>query len=119
VAKKLTLVPTGPQPFPAPPRPLGEHGAALWRSINLEYAITDIGGIEMAALACAALDRAEACRQEIDTAGEVIRIKGGGMREHPLLKIELSNRAFVVRTLQKLGLDAEPIRAVGRPPGRG
>jgi hypothetical protein len=112
----MQLVPSGTQPFPTPPRPLDKHGAALWRAINLEYAITDVGGIEMAALACAALDRAESCREQIDTDGEIVKIKGIP-REHPLLKIELANRAFVVRTLQKLGLDSEPIRAVGRPPG--
>jgi hypothetical protein len=38
------------------------------------------------------------------------------VREHPALKHELSNRAFVVRTLSRLGLDVEPLRpSVGRP----
>ena len=36
----------------------------------------------------------------------------------PLLKHELAARAFVVRTLARLGLDLEPVRAgPGRPPG--
>jgi hypothetical protein len=38
-----------------------------------------------------------------------------GAREHPLLKAELSNRAFVSRTLARLGLDVEAVRTVGRP----
>jgi hypothetical protein len=117
LVKKLQLVHTASPAVPTPPQPLGKHGAALWRAINLEFAITDIGGIQMAALACSALDRAEQCSQQITADGEVIRGKSG-LREHPLLKIELANRAFTVRTLQKLGLDSEPLKTIGRPPSR-
>ena len=49
--------------------------------------------------------------------GEVITTRQG-VRDHPGLRHELASRAFVVRTLQKLGLDVEPLRpAPGRPPG--
>jgi hypothetical protein len=69
-------------------------------------------------LAAEALDRAEACRERIDRDGEMISTKGG-MRKNPLLKSELASRAFVVRTLARLGLNFEPVRpSVGRP-GRG
>jgi hypothetical protein len=37
------------------------------------------------------------------------------MKEHPLLKHELAARAFVCRTLQRLGLDVEAIKPPGRP----
>ena len=40
-----------------------------------------------------------------------------GRRPHPLLPSELSNRAFIARTLCKLGLVYEPVKAPGRPPG--
>jgi hypothetical protein len=33
------------------------------------------------------------------------------------LRAELANRAFVVRSLARLGLDVEPVRPMGRPPG--
>jgi len=69
-------------------------------------------------LAAEALDRAEVCRERIDRDGEMISTKGG-MRKNPLLKSELASRAFVVRTLARLGLNFEPVRpSVGRP-GRG
>jgi hypothetical protein len=75
----------------------------------------DAGGIEMLAQACQALDRAEALREEIDQDGAVIRVRGT-IRDHPALKHELANRAFVVRTLARLGLNFEPVRpSVGRP----
>jgi hypothetical protein len=68
-------------------------------------------------LACQSLDRAESCRAEIDRDGEIIRSKTG-TKEHPLLKHELAARAFVARTLHRLGLDVEPVRPIGRPAGR-
>ena len=113
----LKLVSTTPPDRVASPRDLGEHGLSLWRSVTSEYQLEDAGGVAMLALACQALDRAEACRAQIDEDGEMLRTKTG-MRENPLLKSELANRAFVVRTLAKLGLDVEPVRpSAGRPPG--
>src|SRR5262245_21441261 len=117
MAPKIHLVQTGDQPAVKPPRKLDRHGANLWRSILNEYDISDSGGLEMLTQACQALDRAERCREAIDDDGEVLRVKkAGSMREHPLLKHELAARSFVVRTLQRLGLDVEAIKAPGRPP---
>lgn len=99
-----------------PPRKLAGHGLALWNSILAEYMIDDVAGREMLALACAALDTAEACAAQVAADGVVIRTKGGGIREHPSIRGELANRSFVVRTLSKLGLDVEPLKAMGRPP---
>jgi hypothetical protein len=114
MATKLTVV-TSPQPGIKPSRKLGQHGAALWRSVMNEYAIVDSGGIEMLTAACQALDRAESLREQINRDGEVIRMKGGVLKDHPALKHELANRAFVVRTLHRLGLDVEAIKPIGRP----
>jgi hypothetical protein len=100
-----------------PPRPLGKHGMALWRSIMDEYGISDSAGIELLCQACQGLDRAEACREQIDEVGEVGIVNGVAVKEHPLLKIELANRAFVVRTLERLGLNSEVPKAIGRPTG--
>jgi hypothetical protein len=102
---------------PTPPRKLGEHGARLWGAIHADYGIEDAGGVEMLALACQALDRAESCRKTIDDDGEVVRTEGGPLKDHPLIKHELASRAFVARTLQRLGLDVEAIKPVGRPTG--
>src|SRR5688572_2664719 len=113
----LKVVPSSPLTGSQPPRTLGEAGLSLWRAVTSEYGIEDAGGIEMLAQACAALDRAEACAQHIQRDGEVIRTKAGP-QDHPSLKHELANRAFVVRTLGRLGLDVEVVKPVGRPPGR-
>ena len=118
MAKKpaLKLVGTDAAPATEPSRKLGAAGAALWRSIMGEYAITDSGGLEMLTLACQSLDRAEALREHIDEDGEIVRSKAGP-RDHPGLKHELAARAFVVRTLHRLGLDVEAVKPVGRPSG--
>jgi hypothetical protein len=97
----------------APPRPLGKHGQALWRSIQAEYRVADAGGIEMLAQAAAALDRAEQLAAAIAESGVML-----GGRPHPGIKEELALRAFICRTLTRLGLDVEPKRpGPGRPPG--
>ena len=110
----LTLVATDGGPA-APPRNLGQHGLNLWRTITSEYEIDDSGGREMLVQACVALDRAEECATEIERDGVTVRTKHGP-KDHPALRHELANRAFVVRTLGKLGLTVEAIRPLGRPP---
>jgi hypothetical protein len=113
---RLTLVDpgtTGPQPS----RPLGEHGRALWKRVTTEYDFSDAAGSEMLLQLCAALDRAEALSSCIADEGEIVRT-ARGVKVHPGIKEELAARSFVVRTLQKLGLNFEPLRAgPGRPPG--
>src|SRR5262245_25566162 len=114
MAPKLKLIDTTAG---GPPRPLGKHGMALWRSIMDEYDISDTGGTELLCLACQALDRAESCREQIDEMGELVVANGVAARAHPLMRDEIANRSFVVKTLERLGLAAEPAKAVGRPAG--
>jgi hypothetical protein len=100
---------------PSPPRALGQHGLHLWQAVTSEFVIEDAGSVELLVSACQALDRAESCREQIDQVGEVIKTKTG-IREHPLLKSELACRAFIARSIARLGLDVEATKAIGRPP---
>jgi hypothetical protein len=106
--------PTGTQP----PRKLDEHGFNLWRTIMSEYDIADAGGIEILMQICAATDRVEALAEQIDREGETITVKGVP-RSHPLLRDEIQIRAFICRGLQRLGLNVEAIKPIGRPGGFG
>lgn len=99
-----------------PPRKLGSHGMALWNSVMNEYGIRDIGGIEILAQICANLDTAEACADQIRADGVTIYIKGVP-RSHPSLREEIACRSFITRNLQRLGLNIEAIKPVGRPAG--
>jgi hypothetical protein len=115
--ESLALVRDAAETALDPPRSLGKPGRSLWDRIMREYAIRDAGGIELLLLACEATDRAASLRDQIDRDGELIPTRSG-LKEHPGLKAELANRAFVSRTLKRLGLDVEPVRpGVGRPGG--
>jgi hypothetical protein len=87
----------------------------LWKSVLAEYVFNDTAGRETLYHACAALDRAEDCADQVRSDGPVIRNKGGGMREHPAIRPELAARSLCVRTLARLGLDYEPLKGRGRP----
>ena len=102
----------------SPPRPLGPPGRDLWDAVMREYAIRDRGGIEILAQLCAAQDRVESLRAAIDQDGETVHTKTGP-RAHPALRDELQLRAFICRSLERLGLNIEPIRSPGRPPKLG
>ena len=99
-----------------PPRPLGRHGYDLWARVQRDFCITDSGGVELLTLICEAIDRAERCRAIIDRDGEMIEGATGAMREHPLLRTELQNRAFAARQLDRLGVNKQPVKPMGRPP---
>jgi len=61
------------------------------------------------------LDRAEELKACIDADGAVVRVRGIP-RAHPACKDEIAARAFVVRTLQRLGLSFEAIKSPGGQP---
>jgi hypothetical protein len=115
--KKLTVVSSPNPEVTPPPRPLGAAGTRLWAAVTTEYGLNDAGGIEILAQACAAADRAEELADLINKEGAVITVRGIS-KEHPALRQELANRAFVTRCIARLGLDVEPVRStVGRPSG--
>ena len=113
---KLSLVPSTPT-GDGPPSTLGKAGATLWRTLTTEFMIDDAAGLVMLAQICAAVDRLVGYQEAIARDGLMIRTKQGP-KEHPLLKLELSTRAFIMRGLARLGLDAEPLKAIGRPPAK-
>jgi hypothetical protein len=80
-----------------------------------EYGIKDSGGRELLCQACTALDRAQELAGAIAADGAVVYGKTGP-KAHPAVKDELANRAFVVRTLERLGVTTENVRpGPGRP----
>jgi hypothetical protein len=114
---KLSLVKSGPSPVGHDAPALGKAGAALWRKLTSEFVIDDAAGLVMLAQICAATDRLVGYQEAIERDGLLVRTKQGP-KEHPLLKLELATRAFVMRGLARLGLDAEPLKAIGRPPAQ-
>ena len=109
----LTMVDPAATGVP-PPRKLGHHGLSLWNSVQNAYRIDDAGGIELLAQCCAAQDRVEALAERINADGEVVHSRTGP-KAHPALRDELAGRSFIVRTLERLGLNVETIKPMGRP----
>jgi hypothetical protein len=101
---------------PAPPRTLGPAGQDLWSRVMAEFAIDDVGGVELLAQCCEAADRVRTLAECIARDGETIQTKTG-LRAHPALRDELSNRAFLVTSLRRLGIVDERIARMGRPSG--
>ena len=55
-------------------------------------------------------------RQLVDKDGAVVGTKSG-LKENPAARLELAARAFICRTLGRLGVLSEPLRdGPGRPP---
>lgn len=110
----IALVSSPTASGPQPPKRLGEYGRALWDRVQREYEIADAGGVELLAQLCAAEDRAAELAASVDADGVVVLTKSGP-REHPALKLELATRAFICRTIQRLGINLEVVKPAGRP----
>jgi hypothetical protein len=87
-----------------------------WHDIHSEYDIGDRAGLIILYNACAALDRAEALAEAIKKDGPMIYTKNGGVQVNSGIKLKIAARSFVTRSLQRLGLNFEPVRGPGRPP---
>jgi Phage terminase, small subunit len=109
---KLTVIETTPTAS-SPRRNSDSRGAKLRQSILSEFEIEDAAGTVILDQICAAVDRLDGISEQIRADG--VMVKGRtGRRPHPLLKSETTLRAFIVRSLAKLGL--EPLEpSVGRP----
>jgi hypothetical protein len=100
-----------------PPAHLGAAGRDLWCSIQASYALDDPGGLALLQVAAEAADRVAICRRQLDAEGEVIVIRGAP-RAHPAAALERDARAAMIRAIEELHLDIEPLRdRPGRPSG--
>ena len=112
----LSLVDNGPDGAigAEPPRKLAPAGRALWNRIMSEYRVEDAGGIEILTLAAEATDRIQSLTEAIDRDGVVLHTRGT-VKSHPSLRDELQTRAFVAKCLERLGVNLEVVKSVGRP----
>jgi hypothetical protein len=111
----LTVVDATTPSYPPPPKKLAKSGTSLWREVQAEFAIEDVGGRELLFQCCQAKDRLERLQVRIDADGEIVRTPSGP-KLHPAVAEERALRGFIVRTLTKLGITVEALKSVGRPP---
>ena len=104
----------------APPGYLSLGAKRLWRSVVAEAAFSfESHHLKQLEIACAALDRAEKARHDIDQAGQMIAGRYG-FAVNPLIAVERESQRTVLRALASLHLDAPiPEPSPGRPGPRG
>jgi hypothetical protein len=113
---RLTLV--EPTAFSAePPRSLGEAGRKFWNRMQAAYDFSDVAGQEMLLQMAQVSDTIGLLQAEVETNGAVLRSRTGGVKANPAVKDLLGCRAFLVRTMLRLGLSYEEVKTPGRPPG--
>ena len=89
------MIGTEPRHDPlAAPASLGKAGAELWQSIHRDYVIEDSGGHQMLLRICEACDSLASYDEQIERDGPTIR-SASGLKEHPLLKVQLATRSFI------------------------
>jgi hypothetical protein len=117
-SQKPTLRVVGSTPVNAfePPANLGKSGASKWQSIMADFVIEDRAGLELLTQLCGAIDDLDVTSATIARDGLMVRSRNGVVKEHPLLRHQIALRSFICRTIQRLGLDVEPVKSVGRPP---
>lgn len=108
----ITRWPTNDAGTPKPPRGLSKQAVSYWSMVVNEYALED-SALMMLESALRSLDRAEECARQIMRDGLTPLDRFGMPREHPLLQCERACRGAYVQTLNKLGLDFEPIGGIG------
>ena len=102
----------------AVPDHLSKEAKVIFKDLCAEYEINDVAGLRILRVSLEAFDRAQSAREAIDKDGLTVLDRFGASKPHPLLPIERDSRAAFLAGLKALNLDLEPIKGIGRPPGR-
>jgi hypothetical protein len=101
------------------PEGLREAGAAFFRSVADEYAISDAAGLALLSRAAECVDRLAAAQAAIAEHGELVIDRYGAPKLNPACALEKDARAGFLAAMKALNLDLEPLRdGPGRPPAQ-
>jgi len=104
---------------PKPPSNLSKPGKKLWKSLQAEYDIIDVAGLNYLTTGCRHFDRMEQARIAIAAEGPVIVDRFDQKKPHPSVLIERDSSASMLKCFRALNFDIEPLRdKPGRPAGR-
>ena len=90
----------------------------LKKKIVEEYDIDDAAGLRILETACEAFDRMRQAQKVIQADGMTVKDRWNQIKAHPLCSVERDARAQFLAALKALNLDVEPVKGIGRPPGR-
>lgn len=99
-------------------RKLSKEATKLKRVLQKEYDIRDNAGILLVQTAFEAYDQVQEAQKVVDEQGLTVRGDRGQIKAHPLLSVIRDSRAQFLMALKHLNLDIEPLKGIGRPPGR-
>ena len=97
---------------------LSKEAAKLKRAILKEYDISDEAGKAILDTAMEAFDAMHKAQEVVDVQGLTVAGDRGQIKAHPLLAVIRDSRAQFLMALKHLNLDIEPLKGIGRPPGR-
>jgi hypothetical protein len=89
----------------------------MWRGIMEQVIIDDYASLELLQSVCEAGDIVAECERRVAEEGVTSATNTGLLREHPAVKTAIQYKAFISRSLARLGLLTEALKAVGRPAG--
>ena len=99
---------------PNAPADLGEPGSRFWGRVVEAYDL-EPHHLDVLEQCCRSLDRAEACRRQVDAEGLTVEDRFDQKKAHPLLAAERDARSAFRQLYRELGLDIEVTGPVGRP----
>lgn len=94
-----------------------QEGRRWWRAINSNY-ILEAESLLILETALQAFESMRAAEATIEAEGAVYHDRFGQPRQHPAMLNLKESRGAMLRAIQALGLDLEPVGPVGRPPVR-
>jgi P27 family predicted phage terminase small subunit len=97
---------------------LSQRAEKLKKGILSEYEITDHAGLAILQTAMEAYDGMNAAQEVVSKQGLTVPGDRGGVKAHPLCAVVRDCRAQFLMALKHLNLDLEPVKGIGRPPGR-
>lgn len=88
------------------------------RRLALEYGIEDEGGRHWLTIYADADTHERNCQDIVDAEGLTVTDRFSQRKAHPLLAAIRDARSQKMQALKGLALDLEPVKPIGRPPGR-
>ena len=104
--------------LPKTPSGLSRMAGKRWKHYCREYGIVDAGGLSILETGLKALDLDKKCCETVEKDGLMVKDRFGVLKPHGLLPTIRDARSQWLNALKMLNLDLEPIKSVGRPPGR-
>ena len=97
---------------------LSKEAKKIQDAILKEYDINDEAGLAILKTGMESYDLMQKSQKIVERDGLTVAGDRGGIKAHPLLAVIRDSRGQFLMALKHLNLDLEPVKGIGRPPGR-